>query len=97
MNADPTSIGERVLANLARGRELNLVRRQQRAAELRELVLRAERLDRASNQPAWGRNGRIARRLNRDGVTVTARWVGRLLEPSANSSDLGIDDVGCTA
>jgi hypothetical protein len=95
MSADPASIGARVLANLARGRELNLARRQQRAAELRELVLRAERLDRASGQPTWGRRGRIARRLKRDGVSVSARWVaGILLEASAHSSDLGIAGPG---
>lgn len=77
--SDPTAIGARVLAVLAAGRAQRLEARRRRADELRELVLRAARLDRAAGRPDRGRAGRIARRLELGGVEITERWVAKIL------------------
>ena len=77
--SDPTAIGLRVLAILEEGRQRHLARRQARAVELRELVLRVDRLDRAEGRAARGRAGRIVRRLARAGVTVSERHVLKII------------------
>lgn len=79
MTTDPAAVGTRVLAALARGRDRQLERRRQRAADLREFVLRAARLDRASGRPERGRAGRVARCLARNGIAVSEKWVGEII------------------
>ena len=72
-------IGAKVLEALARGREQRLAKRRARALELRELVERAARLDRAAGKPDRGRAGRVARRLQLTGVALSERWVREIL------------------
>jgi hypothetical protein len=88
MSADPAAVGARVLAGAAKGRARRLAEQQARAAERRELVLRADRLDRAAEHPDRGRPGRIARRLCRDGVEITERRVLQILSETQD----GISD-----
>ena len=80
MSADPLTVGVRVLAVLARGREQRLAERRQRADELRDLVERAARLDRAAGRPDRGRAARVARRLQLDGIPITERWVLTIIQ-----------------
>ena len=84
--ADPAEVGQRVLAVLATGRQRQLERRRQRAAELRDLVLRAARLDRAAGNPARGQAGRIVQRLAREGVSVSERWVREIIRNCGSDS-----------
>jgi hypothetical protein len=83
---DPADIGRRVLEALARGRALQLERRQRRAVELADLVFRAARLDRAAGRPERGRPVRIARRLQLDGWPVSERWVRSLIRNRGSDS-----------
>lgn len=76
---DPAEVGRCVLATLAAGRALELERRRSRAAEIHNLVLRAERLDRAAGRPPRGQAGRIARRLQLEGVEVSERRVLQII------------------
>lgn len=82
MSADPTTVGTVVLANLAEGRAVRREQQQRRAAALRELIQRAARLDRADTKPDRGRAGRISRRLRRDGIDVSERWVRKIIGTS---------------
>lgn len=80
MTADPAVVGARVLAGFEQGRRQAHELQRQRAAHLAELVLRAERLDRAAGRPVRGRSVRIGRRLRRDGIAVSDRHVRRIMD-----------------
>lgn len=87
MTTDPAELGARILAGLERGRRVALEMQKRRAEELAELVLRAERLDRAAGRPDRGRAGRIVRRLHREGVEVSERHARRILDRLSGMSD----------
>lgn len=84
--ADSADVGRRVLEALAAGRARQLAARRLQAAELRDLVERAARIDRAEGKPERGRAGRITRRLTLAGVPITERWTRKIISELLSDS-----------
>ena len=87
MSADPATVGVVVLANLARGRERAVAAARERGAITARAVRRALDVDVLEGRGERGRAGRIARRLQRGGVTISERGVRKILERLSSGSD----------
>ena len=87
MSADPATVGERVLAGLAKGRRRAIEDAQARGAITRRAVRRALDVDVLEGRSERGRAGRIARRLRRQGVGISERHVRRILDTLSSVSD----------
>lgn len=86
MSADPATVGLRVLASLARGREKAVAGAQARGAVTVRAVRRALDVDVLQGHGERGRAGRVQRRLWREGVNVSERQVRKILERLSSGS-----------
>ena len=87
MSADPATVGARVLAALERGRERAIAAARERGAVTARAVRRELDIDVLAGHPVRGRAGRIARRLRRQGVTLSERATRTILERLSIASD----------
>jgi hypothetical protein len=81
---DPLATGQRVLAALDRGRALAIAAARERGEAHTLEVRRLLDLDILAGRSAWGRAGRIARRM---GGRIKERSVRRILDKLSSVSD----------
>jgi hypothetical protein len=87
VSADPATVGEIVLANLARGRERAIEQARERGANTERAIRRELDIDILNHGDARGRAGRITRRLARYGLRLSERHVKRILDVLSSASD----------
>jgi hypothetical protein len=78
VTTDPATVAA-ILAGLESGRQKAIAASRERAAATWRAVRRASDDDVLEGHSERGRAGRIARRLRRDGTTISERHVFRLL------------------
>jgi hypothetical protein len=81
-----TAIGRKVLAGLEKAHRVARPIQQAKVLENLRLIVELAALDQSHGRPAWGRAGRIARKLS--GV-LSERTVKRYLDRLAAMSDFG--------
>lgn len=87
-------VGKRVLQGLSKGRERAIAQAQARARQRAELIALAAQLDIATGKPAWGRAGRIARKLSPPlSVSQVRRYLARLFSVRDSLRQTRRDDM----
>lgn len=79
------AVGQKVLAGLAKGRQRAALLVQARVRALEEAVVVLAEADIAKGHRAWGRAGRIQRKM---GSNISERHVKRILDRLSGRSDL---------
>jgi hypothetical protein len=84
MRAQAVLVGEKVLAGFAKGRQRAIQQAKARSAPRKAAIILLYNEDVAKGKPAWGRAGRIRRRMTKP---PSERQVKRILDQLIKASE----------